>query len=85
MLVEAYIYMRAINQETYQEQYDKLIEAKALAEVDLNGIHLDEFDVAAVLNFAEHMILNAAHSWSEFSLVQKQRFQKVLFPQGIHF
>jgi hypothetical protein len=46
---------------------------------------LDELDVEAVLQFAEHVLLNAARLWTEFSLEQKQRFQKVLFPQGVRF
>src|SRR5580658_5151577 len=39
----------------------------------------------AVLNFAGHVILNAARLWTEFSSDQKQRLQKVLFPQGVTF
>jgi len=38
-----------------------------------------------VLNFAEHVILNTARLWTEFSSDQKQRLQKVLFPQGVTF
>ena len=30
-------------------------------------------------------ILNAARLWTEFSSEQKQRLQKVLFPQGVTF
>jgi len=38
-----------------------------------------------VLNFAEHVILDAARLWTEFSSEQKQRLQKVFFPQGVTF
>jgi hypothetical protein len=38
-----------------------------------------------VLNFVGHVILNAAWLWTEFSSDQKQRLQKVLFPQGVSF
>ena len=41
--------------------------------------------MAAVLNFAEPIILNAARLWTEFSSDQKQRLQKVLFPPGVSF
>ena len=37
------------------------------------------------LRFAEHVILNAARLWTEFSSEQKQRLQKVLFPEGVSF
>ena len=46
---------------------------------------LESYDVESVLNFAEHVILNAARLWTEFSNDQKQRLQKVLFPQGVSF
>jgi hypothetical protein len=39
----------------------------------------------AMQNFAEHVVLNAARLWTEFSNDQKQRLQKVLFPQGVTF
>jgi hypothetical protein len=38
-----------------------------------------------VLNFAQHVIRNAARLWTEFSSDQKQRLQKVLFIQGVTF
>ena len=46
---------------------------------------LEGYDVEAVLNFAEHVILNAARLWTEFLSDQKQRLEKVLFPQGVTF
>ena len=41
--------------------------------------------MAAVLKFAEHFMLNDARLWWEFSSDQKQRLQKVLFPEGVQF
>ncbi len=46
---------------------------------------LESYDVETVLNFAEHVLLNAARLWLEFSSDQKQRLQKVLFPEGVQF
>lgn len=84
-LVDAFVYRKEIDQGTYQEQLDKVNEAITLAEMELNDAKLDELDVEAVLNFSQHLILNAARLWTEFSLEQKQRFQKILFPQGVQF
>jgi hypothetical protein len=39
----------------------------------------------AVLNFAEQVFLNTARFWMELNAEQKQRLQKVLFPQGMTF
>ena len=38
-----------------------------------------------MLAFAEHVILNAARLWTEASSDQKERLQKVLFPEGVRF
>ena len=84
-LVEAFIYQKAIDQDTYQRQLDKLTEEITLAEMAANDAKLEAFDVEAVLNFSEHVILNAARLWTEFSLEQKQRLQRVLFPEGVRF
>jgi site-specific DNA recombinase len=53
--------------------------------VALHDARLDELDVEGVLAFAEHLLLNAARMWAEASLDQKQRLQRVLFPQGVTY
>ena len=84
-LNDTFIYQRAIDQRTYEWERDKLNEQIMLAEMQERDAKLEEYDVAAVLAFAEHVILNAARLWTEFSSDQKQRLQKVLFPQGVTF
>jgi len=37
------------------------------------------------LAFAEHVVTNAARLWIELDLVQKQRLQQTLFPEGLRF
>ena len=71
--------------ERFQRRLDKLNEQIVLAEMQERDAKLESYDVEAVLNFAEHVILNAARLWIEFSSDQKQRLQKVLFPQGVTF
>lgn len=82
-LVEAFVYQRAIDQPTYQQQLDKLTEAMALAEMDRNAVRTEELDVEAVLDFAERVALNASRLWLEADLNQRQRFQSLLFPEGL--
>ena len=66
-------------------QRDKLTEQIVLAEMQERDAKLEEYDVEAVLNFAEHVILNMARLWAESGSDQKQRLQKVLFPEGVQF
>ena len=84
-LDEAFLYEKAVDRETYDRQRDKLNEQIVLAEMQERDAKLEDYDVEAVLNFAEHVILNAARLWTEFSSDQKQRLQKVLFPEGVRF
>lgn len=44
---------------------------------------IDEIDIEAVLAFAEHLALRADRLWMAASLDERQRLQKVLFPDGI--
>ena len=77
------MYQKAIDKESYEQQRDKLEEEITLAKLRLKDAQLDEVDVEAILNFAETFLLNTVRIWMEMSLEQRQRFQKVLFPEGI--
>jgi hypothetical protein len=37
------------------------------------------------LEFAQHVLVNAARLWAESGANQKQRLQNVIFPQGVFF
>jgi hypothetical protein len=41
--------------------------------------------VEGVVAFAQHVLANAARLWTGFSLDQKQRLQRVLFPEGVAY
>jgi tetratricopeptide (TPR) repeat protein len=77
--------VRLVDRETYQRKLDRLNEEITLAEMATNDAKLETFDVETVLNFAEHLILNAARLWTEFSSELRQRLQRVLFPEGVTF
>ena len=82
---EAFLYKHTVDQATYQRQRDKLREDMALAKIESHEAELEALDVAGVLDFAEHLLTNAARLWMEASLDQKQRLQPVFFPEGLRF
>jgi hypothetical protein len=84
-LVDAYVYERKIDQETYQNQLDRLREEQVLADMELNEASIDELDIEALVNFATSVLDDTSRFWSTATLEQKRRFQKVLFPEGITF
>ena len=82
-LVEVYIYQQAIDEDTYRRELLRLDQAIAVAKVEGHGNELDGLDVETVLEFAEHVVVNARRMWSEFDLRKRRHLQKVLFPQGL--
>ncbi len=84
-LINTFIYLQAIDKKTYDEQVDKLNEQIASAELDLNDNWVQELNAEAALNFAEYVLLNPGRLWKEFDLSQKQRLQRVLFPERISY
>ena len=55
------------------------------AERELNDAKCAELDVDALLSFIETVAKSAATMWERMSLDQKQRFQQVLFPEGVQY
>jgi hypothetical protein len=53
--------------------------------MDRHSGQLDELDVGGILAFAERVLPRAADLWVQASLEQQQRFQQLLFPEGISF
>jgi site-specific DNA recombinase len=85
LLVEAFVYKRQIDKSTYQEQLDKLNEEITIAELEEQDARLDGLDIEGAIEFAQHVLLNAARLWQESSPDQKQRLQQLLFPEGVAF
>lgn len=82
-LLDAYIQDRAIDRPTFQQQADKLEEELANARLALAEVKYEDFDIDGVVTFAEQILSQPAKLWSEMSLDQHQRLQRVLFPNGI--
>ena len=45
----------------------------------------EHLDVEGILGFAEYLLTDVSRLWMELQLDQKQRLQKVLFPEGLKF
>lgn len=84
-VIEAFVHRREIDKETYEDQLDRTREEIAVAELELHDAKLEEFDMEASLGFATNVLSNAARFWIECSPEQKERFQRILFPEGLRF
>lgn len=83
--VDAFLYERSIDRQTYERERDILREQLALAEMELNDAVLEDLDVEGVLGFAEHVLTDAARLWAELNIDGKQELQQALFPEGLSF
>ena len=78
-LDDAFIYKESIDLGTYERQRDRLREELTLVESDRHGSKVEEFDVEAILNFAERVLPRASDLWIQASLEQGQRLQRLFF------
>jgi hypothetical protein len=84
-LDDAFIYKESIDVGTYERQRDRLREELTLVELDRHGSKVEEFDVEGILNFAERVLPRASDLWIQASLEQRQRLQRLFFPEGVAF
>lgn len=82
-LVEAYVCRQAIDRETYEQQLARINEGLALAELDRHEAESEALDVEGLLNYAEHLALNAGRMWKAFSHAQRLELQGFIFPEGV--
>jgi DNA invertase Pin-like site-specific DNA recombinase len=84
-LVEAHVYRQTIPDDIFQEQLGLLKAEEAEAGLELRAASLDEIDVDEVVSYANDVLTDAAGFWVRSSVDQKQRFQSILFPEGVCF
>jgi site-specific DNA recombinase len=84
-LEKAFVYDKAIDPETYERMRTALLADITLAEMELRDASLETIDAEAVIEFALNVLANASNLWKTASLDHKQRFQQVLFPEGVEY
>ena len=63
----------------------KLADELTLAEMELRDAQAEQIEIEAVLDFAEAVLSNASNLWKTAPTEQKQRFQQLLFPEGVTY
>jgi site-specific DNA recombinase len=84
-IIDAFLHERSIDKATYQEQLDLVNQKIALVDLEIYDTKLEELDLETALNFATSTLSNAAFFWTQCSADQKERFQRILFPDGLVF
>ena len=84
-LDEAFVYQRTIDSDTYNRMRTALLADIAIAEMELREANIDTLDAEEVLDFGLNVLINASNLWKTASLDDKQRYQQVLFPEGLEY
>ncbi|MCU1309866.1 MAG: site-specific recombinase [Candidatus Angelobacter sp.] len=74
-----------IDQATYEEQSHRLTAEIEIAKKELCDAEENEEQVDGLLEFADRVLRDPAGLWVGASLDQRQRLQKVLFPDGLGY
>ena len=82
-LDEAFLFERSIDIDVYDRHTEKLRQELTLLNIDRHADQVEDLDVEGILAFAERILPRASDLWIQASLEQRQRFQRLFFPEGI--
>ncbi len=83
--IDELIIKGVFDEETYRSQ-SQTLKAELLAkQVELGDARIELNDIEACLNYCRLFMTNLATLWANSELNLKQRFQQLVFPQGISF
>jgi hypothetical protein len=71
--------------EEFQTRKTEVEGEKALTQVALNSLQIEDFDIEAVLTYVFDFIGSLAQKWPILSITSQGRFQKLVFPEGIPY
>jgi len=74
-----------VGDDVYKAKEKQLTLDIALVKSQMNDAKLDEFAVEEALNNAEFVLTNPERLWIDASVEIRQRFQKLLFPEGLSY
>lgn len=74
-----------ITDEQLLEAKQPLEESKIIAQLALNETHIEEWDIETAISYATQFIRDLPRQWMDYSLENKQRFQQMVFPEGITY
>lgn len=74
-----------IDKATYTARREEMEIELAVKRSEAHDAELESVDVGAVLDFANHLVLNARKMWEVETLDQRQRLQRLLFPEGLTY
>ncbi len=76
---------RTIDEDTYKQKTEEIKNDIFTKRIELNENEIELNDVGACLNYCKYFLSNISNLWANADLNLKQRFQNLIFPEGIYF
>lgn len=73
------------NDNTFKQQNEIVENEIVLKTVQLNELSVSYDEVSSCINYCEYFLKNLSKLWISGDLALKQKFQKIVFPEGITF
>ena len=73
------------NEDIYKKNVERVEEDMMLVKIELNEAKIKPSDVESCLNYCNYFLLNCVSLWVGAELDLRQRFQSLIFPQGISY
>src|ERR1035437_2611665 len=84
-LDEAFIFRQQIDVGTYRRMKEPLVCEITLTEIELQEASVETVNAEEAIDFALDVLANVSNRWKTATATQKQRFQQVLFPEGLEY
>ncbi len=82
-LTDAFLYREVIDAATYQEELAGLEQQICAVRSERHEAELEGLDIEGLLNYAEHVAMNAGTLWRDANPEQRLRLQRFWFPTGV--
>ncbi len=84
-LVAAHVFREVIDGDEFHRQKSILEAEMTEVRTELHETTRIDHDVDRVVNFAEEVLVHGRQLWEQYDLDQRQRFQQLVFPEGLEF
>jgi len=81
--IEDLLIDEVFNNDTYRRKVERIEEEIMVVKIELNETSIELNDIESCLNYCKFFLSNCASLWAEGELDLRQRFQNLIFPQGI--
>ena len=81
--IDSLVIGEVFDKDTYRENVERVQEEIMVLKIELNETSIELNDIESCLNYCKFFLSNCASLWVGAKLDLRQRFQNLIFPEGI--